>query len=203
MNSSPQYRLGISRLEVTIVVVVVCGAAAMIAGWAASPKTAALREQCLAQLGDIGKALGQYLKDHDDRWPYAAKLRTFEMHDPPWPTLPVTLAPYLGTRPNLFACPADRRVLPADSPLVKQFPVKTTWFATEGTSYEWMWGEAYGGNKVGQESTSKAGTLGGADRADQPLLADFGTFHGGDRGSPFNTLFADLRARPARTKSKG
>lgn len=191
-----------SRLEIAIGIVVLCGATAILAIWAASPRTAALREQCLSQLGDIGKALGQYLKDHDDRWPYAAKLRSFELHDPPWPTLPVALAPYISDRPKLFACPADHRVLAANSPLIKQFPAKTTWFATEGTSYEWMWGEVYGGQKVGQESTSKAGALGGADRADQPLLSDFETFHAGDKGGTFNTLFADLRARPARNKSK-
>lgn len=191
-----------TRLEVIIIAVVVCGVGGLIAAWATAPRAAALRQECLAQLGEIGKAVGQYLEEHGDRWPYVAKLRTFEVHDPPWPTLPVVLAKYIGDQAKLFACPADRRILPANSPLAKQFPIKTTWFATEGTSYEWMWSEGYGGQKVGQEPLSKAGALGGADRADQPLLADFDTFHDGDEGGTFNTLFADLKARPARAKSK-
>lgn len=199
---SPFGRRGISRLEVILLIVLGCGVVGLIVSWTAARRTAALRAQCLSQLGEIGKALNQYLQDHDERWPYVAKLRTFEIHDPPWPTVPVVLAAYTGDRPTLFACPADRRTLSPENPLARQFPKKTTWFVTEGTSYEWMWGEAYGGNKVGEESLSKAGALGGLEQADQPLMADFEPFHSNDGGSAFNSLYADLRARPARTTRK-
>jgi hypothetical protein len=162
----------------------------------------AKRMLCLAHLKQIGEALDAYLQSHDQTWPYVAKLKTFEVHTPPWPTLPVVLSPFTGGNPDVFSCPADRRDLAADSPLARQFPVRTTWFATEGSSYEWMWGEAYGGKEVGKEERSKAGILGGLERADQPLLADFEAFHAGDEGGSFNTLYADLKARTARSRAR-
>jgi hypothetical protein len=154
----------------------------------------------MGNLTEIGKALESYLRDHQEIWPYVAKLKTVEVHTPPWPMLPGVLAPYTADKPNVFCCPADRRQLASDSPLAKQFPIKTTWFATEGCSYEWMWGEAYGGKKAGKEDRSKAGVLGGLERADQALLTDFGAFHAGSEGGAFNTLYADFKARTAKRR---
>jgi hypothetical protein len=192
---------GLSRIEVVIGLVVLCGAAYLLIPSLGSSEVETKRAACLAQLGQIGKALGSYLQEHEETWPYVGKLKTFDVHTPPWPTLAVVLKPYASGDPDVFHCPADRRVLTSDSPLAKQFSTKTTWFETEGLSYEWMWAEAYGGRKVGQEERSKAGIMGGLDRADQPLLADFEPFHAGGVGGAFNTLYADLRARTARTQT--
>jgi hypothetical protein len=104
-------------------------------------------------------------------------------------------------RSDAFHCPADRRILPGDSPLRKKFSEKTTYFETEGTSYEWWFGEVYGGKKVGEESLSKAGGF-GMGRADQPLLSDFEPFHSGDDQGAINTLNADLKPRTTRARPK-
>ncbi len=64
-----------------------------------------------------------------------------------------------------------------------------------------MWGEGYGGMKVGEDFASSAKGL-GLGRADQALLADFEPFHSGDEGGAFNTLYADLKARTARAGRK-
>ncbi len=177
-----------------------------LAGWLIVPaigraRTGAAREGCLANLGQIGQALGSYLNDHDQRWPYVAKLATLKLHDPPWPTLPTVLAPYLRDDLTVFRCPADDRTLAADSPLRKEFSTGTTWYETEGTSYEYWMGTAYGGKKVGEESLSKASGF-GLGRADQPLLTDFEPFHRGDGGGAFNTLNADLKPRTTRAREK-
>ena len=193
---------GVTRVEALVGLLVVCLIAYLLIPTSGSSRADAARAACLNNLKQVGQAMESYLKDHEDTWPYVGKLATFEVHTPPWPTLPIVLSAYTGKKSELFCCPADNRVLAADSPLRKQFPSKTTWFETEGSSYEWMWGEAYGGKKVGHEERSKAGLLGGLDRADQPLLADFEAFHAGDKGGAFNTLYADLRARPARTHLK-
>jgi hypothetical protein len=159
------------------------------------------RERCLANLGRIGQALDSYLADHDRCWPYVAKLDSMKMNAPPWPTLPAVLAPYTGDHPDVFHCPADRRRLAPDSSLAARFPTKTTYYETEGTSYEWHWGSSYGGQQVGQESMSRADGF-GLGRADQPLLSDFEPFHQGDGGGSFNTLNADLRPRTTRARQK-
>jgi hypothetical protein len=148
----------------------------------------------------VAEAMTSYLQDNGQRWPYVDKLRTVSTHTPSWQTLPVVLEKYARDR-EAFHCPADQRVLEADSALAKKFPKKTTWFETEGTSYEWLWGEAYGGKKVGEESLAQAKGF-GMGRADQPLLQDFAPFHAGDGGGSFNTLNADLKARTARDDNK-
>lgn len=102
---------------------------------------------------------------------------------------------------SVFHCPADVRRLTADSPLAKKFPGTTTYFATEGTSYEWWFGDIYGGKKVGEETLRKAGGF-GMGRADAPLLTDFEPFHKGDDQGAVNTLNADLKPRTMRARPK-
>lgn len=169
--------------------------------WVIANRVTQQRQACLTNLKQIGQAMGRYLQDHDQKWPYIEKLASVQLHTPPWPTLPVVLSPYLGGDHSVFHCPADRRTLADDSPLRNRFPRKTTWFETEGTSYEHWMGEAYGGQKVGEDAMSKAGGH-GLGRADQPLLTDFEPFHEGDGGGPFNTLNADLKPRTTRAKAK-
>ena len=71
---------------------------------------------------------------------------------------------------------------------------RTTWFETEGTSYEWKHGESYGGKKVGQDMMSNARGW-GLGLADQALVGDFELFHGSGGRTWFNMLTADLKPR--------
>jgi hypothetical protein len=196
-------RKGFTRTELLAILVV--ASLAGLLGLRLLPRnsmrqTDALRVACLNNLKSIGQGLQSYLDANDNRWPYVAKLSTMELHTPPWQTLPAVLAPYLKDR-EVFHCPADRRELSADSALLKSHPRQTTWFETEGTSYEWSWGDAYGGKKVGDESLAKAKGF-GMGRADQPLLCDFGPFHKGDDKGSVNKLNADLKPRTSRDKGK-
>jgi hypothetical protein len=197
----------LAKIDVLLIVLVVLGGLFVLLSrvtTVASQGPAADRARCLANLRIIGDGLTAYLEANDQRWPYVAKLRSTPMHDPPWPTLPAVLRPFLGDLADdkAYRCPADRRTLADDSPLVKQFSKRTTWFETEGSSYEWMWGEVYGGVKVGEESLAKARGF-GLGRADLPLLADFEPFHAGDNEGTFNTLNADLKPRTARRARSG
>ncbi|MFH1420281.1 MAG: hypothetical protein ABII12_18565 [Planctomycetota bacterium] len=194
-------RHAVTRIELIAALCVLCVAAWFIVPRRPDSGVAVRRAQCLSKLGQIGKAIDSYLRDHGSTWPHVAKLRTFKLHTPAWPTLPEALSSYASGQREIFHCPADSRKLSSDSPLLKDFPVESTWFETEGLSYEWMWGEGYGGKKVGEDFASSADGL-GLGRADQPLLADFEPFHAGDEGGPFNTLYADLKARPARAGRK-
>ncbi|MCZ6699212.1 MAG: hypothetical protein O7D94_09810 [Planctomycetota bacterium] len=195
-------RRGLSRVEVVAIVFVVCAIAIfMIPLASGSRNVAARRTACLSNLSEIGKGLSAYLADSDDRWPYVAKLRSLSRHDPPWPTLPTVLGNYVTdndvTDREVFRCPADIRTLSDGSRLAGTFPAETTYFATEGLSFEWQFGEIYGGRKLGEEMMSRPEGF-GLGPADQPILRDFELFHEGDDGGSFNTLFADLRARSSR-----
>ncbi len=192
-------RMGVGRLEVLIAVGVLCLAAWLILPGVRRARTAAAREQCLSHLGEIANAFEAYLADNSLRWPFVAKLTTVKLHDPPWPILPEVLSAYLGGASEAFHCPADRRVLPPESPLRETFGKTTTWFDTEGTSYEYWMGGAYAGKIVGEESLSSANGF-GLGRADQPLLTDFEPFHEGDGDGSFNTLNADLKPRTTRAR---
>ncbi len=157
------------------------------------------RTACLGNLRVISQGIQSYLYANENRWPYVAKLATLELHQPPWPTLPTALKSYVSER-EVFHCPADRRELSADSPLLKNYPRETTWFETEGLSYEWSWSDAYGGKKVGEESLAKAKGF-GMGRADQRLLTDFEPFHKSDGKGSLNTLNADLKPRTSRDRN--
>jgi len=194
-------RRALTRIEVSVILLVLGVAAwVLVPNMAGSQHVAEKRAACLENLHAIGQALGAYLEASDQRWPYVAKLRTFKTHEPPWPTLPEALGSHGPDDRTVFHCPADERVLGADSPLREHYPATTTYFATEGLSYEWLWGDGYGGHRIGDESLSKASGH-GLGQADQSLLNDFEPFHVGDGGGSFNTLYADLHARTTRARA--
>jgi hypothetical protein len=196
-------RKGFTRTELLAILVVLSMAGILCARLlprSAAGRTEALRVACLNNLKSIGQGLQTYLESNGNHWPCVAKLSSMELHTPPWPTLPSVLSGLVPSK-DVFHCPADRRELSADSALLKSHPRETTWFETEGTSYEWSWGDAYCGKKVGDETLAKAKGF-GMGRADQPLLADFGPFHKGDDKGSINRLNADLKPRTSREKGK-
>jgi len=153
------------------------------------------RTVCLSHLSEISAALAAYQTSNDNHWPYIEKMKSTSVHTPAWPTLANALKGYGDITPEAFRCPADTRTLADDSPLRAKFGKKTTWFETEGTSYEWMFSDAMGGRKVGDEAFGKAARMG---KADLTLLRDFEAFHTGDDSGTFNTLNADMKVRTAR-----
>jgi hypothetical protein len=186
-------------LEIVLLLAVGGSALFFVLSVAGQSKVAVRREACLSNLGRIGQAFAGYLTDNNQRWPYVEKLASTPVHNPRWQTLPTVLSGYLGGDQMAFRCPADRRALSKESPLRAKFPGRTTWYETEGTSYEYWLGEAYAGRKVGEDAFSKAEGY-GLGRADQPLLTDFEPFHTGDDGGTFNTLNADLKPRTTRAR---
>ena len=148
---------------------------------------------CLDSIKQIQFALDAYREKNADHWPFIEKLRSTPVHNPPWPSMSKVFSTYID--PQVLRCPADTRTLADDSPLLAKFGRKTTWFETEGTSYEWMFSDALGGRKVGDEAFGKAARVG---KADLTLLRDFEAFHTGDDSGTFNTLNADMKVRTAR-----
>jgi hypothetical protein len=184
-------------LIAALVVVVVIGSLAL-----GRMHQAAQRTTCLRNLEIIGKGLSEYVGQNGGFWPFVAKLPSAEYHTPPWPALPDVLAPFMAGQQSAFHCPSDVRHLEEKSPLLARFPKQTTYFETEGTSYEWVLQEFYGGRAIRADAIRSAGGL-GLGPADQPLLWDFRAFHGkeGEPGS-INLLTADFKARPVRGRSQ-
>lgn len=180
-----------TRFEI-FVLLVVLGLTAYLAvpAWQAR-RAKAMEAACLSNMKAIGAGLADYLEANDATWPYVGKLNSFSRRDDAWPTLRVVLAPVVETD-AVFRCPADSRIV-EDAALRAKFGADSTWFETEGLSYEWIWPEAYGGRRVGQEKLSRLSGR-GKGRADQDLLRDFEAFHVGAGGA--NTLYADFVARP-------
>jgi len=188
---------GVARIEVLAGLTVLAVTAWFIVPALQRARVGAARQECLSNLAAIGRGLESYLQGNGERWPYVAKLRSFKVHHPAWPTLPEVLKGYMGGDAGVFRCPADVRELAADDPLARSFPLTTTWYETEGLSYGWRWAEDRGGEKLGETSLTRAAGS-GLGRADQVLLTDFKLFHKGDGAGAYNTLFADFKARPSR-----
>ncbi|MCB9851862.1 MAG: hypothetical protein H6819_02100 [Phycisphaerales bacterium] len=180
-----------TRFEIFVLVVVVGLAAYVVVPMWRRSRAQAMQATCLSNLQTIGAGLSAYLEANDSTWPYVGKLRTFSRYDKPWPILPVALKSFVKSE-YAYRCPADSRQLKDDA-LRGEFGAESTWYATEGLSYEWIWPEAYAGRQVGHEELSRLSGR-GKGRADQDLLRDFEAFHVGLGGA--NTLYADFIARP-------
>ena len=95
----------------------------------------------------------------------------------------------MGKSKKVFHCPADRNT--KDEQLGG-----SSYFETEGTSYEWR--SQFNGKKVGRDIFTAASGL-GLGAADAPMMFDFEAFHGGEKvtGSQV-VLYADLHVRADR-----
>ncbi|MFO0974371.1 MAG: hypothetical protein U1A27_13165 [Phycisphaerae bacterium] len=194
---------GVTRAEVLVTALALAGAAVAVGAYWRSNASAARRTNCLSNLTTIGAGLLEYTLSNGGRWPYVAKLPTMDAHQPRWPSLPQVLEPWMRGRDSAYRCPADRRTLAAGSPLVAKFGQETTYYQTEGLSYEWMLGELYGGQAVGKDPLARADGL-GMGPADQPVLGEFEPFHEPSPGAAsFNVLYADFHARPMRGAARG
>lgn len=197
-KQQPHSRKAVTRLEVLAVVWVMGLLAWLLIPAYIEKRVAAHRQICLSNLSEIGKALSGYLATNGERWPYVSKLRTMTVGGQAgWPTLPDVLTPYLPADSAAYRCPSDERRLADDDAGRAEGISGETYYETEGLSYEWWWGEARGGRRIGEESISKASGF-GYGRADQSVLADFEPFHTGDGRGAINTLFADFQARSSR-----
>ncbi|MBX3395192.1 MAG: hypothetical protein KF841_07470 [Phycisphaerae bacterium] len=196
MEQAPSFsRRAVTKMEVVALVWVLGLAAYCLVPAVVRSRIEANRAACLSNLTSIGKALSSYMENNDGRWPFVAKLRSVRVGDQSrWSTLPAVLSKELSADSPVYHCPADAR---RNSSGGSTPGLKGNYYSTEGLSYEWWWGEARGGRRIGEESISKASGF-GFGRADQRVLSDFEPFHDGDGGGAINSLYADFVARSSR-----
>ncbi|MBI4579433.1 MAG: type II secretion system protein [Planctomycetes bacterium] len=165
------------------------------------------RTVCQKNLDQIGVAIHAYLLNHKDTFPYACRLRSWELREAqkenrkPLPSLPEVLHREIGGGKNVFACPADRNTmsLPGEVPADDVIPTDR-YFDNEGTSYEWE--SRLNGGIVGfklarvyvtSDDRTKRYELAALYKNLMWMMFDFEAFHGGTkvRGSQ-NILYTDL-----------
>lgn len=185
----------VTRAQVALIFLVMGISVAALFGVNSRRRAEAARLTCIANLEVIGTGMAAYWEQSNRHWPWMAKLPSSDIHSPAWPGMAIVLGPYIKSSLETFRCPADERRLSADDPLLGRFGAATTYFASEGTSYEWLLADLYAGKPVGKETPSGRRALGGGP-ADQPIMWDFEPFHGGvDKAGSLNILYADLAVR--------
>ena len=155
----------------------------------------AKRTKCMTNLRAIGQGIQAYLNANNDRYFYAAEFPSTEEEvaeaedREPYPPIWEALEIELGRAKKVFHCPSDRNTKNRELG-------GSTYFETEGTSYEWR--SQFNGQMVGRDDLTHA-TGAGLGAADAPMMFDFEAFHGHDKApGSLVVLFADLHLQADR-----
>lgn len=185
-------RRAFTLMELLIVIGIIAVLAALLFPVFAQVRKRSQATVCVSNLSQVGKAIGLYASDYDDRLPYAPSCQTAKAlassasvyGDPTdkaaknLPDIRAVLKPY-GVVLALFHCPLDR----ISAALADAGGHKPTYFEDEGSSYSYD----------DEDALKDAKTLSGFAHPAQKLLSwDIDDrFHDGNR----NTLFADLHVK--------
>jgi len=170
-------RDGFTLVELLVVMSVMSILAAIILPATLRARGLARNVQCVANLGQMAKAVEVYLDDHETWYPSASVLPSAE----PEPGLPRICDVLEPKGPSgMFECPDDR---PRD-------PEYTfgTYFVGEGSSYEWA--TLFNGRRQGAGIT--LGRRGfSIEGKNIPLFSDYEPFHKRGNLMGLNAVFTD------------
>lgn len=139
-------RRGFTLIELLVVIAIIAILAALIFPVFARAKASAYRTQCMSNLRQIGAAMGIYMADADDYFPYAidaadkaapeiwAEHPDFQAQIPSMPLMSEALLPYAKSR-AIFKCPADNGTSVLDTHPQIPFRTSPTMFDVFGLSY--------------------------------------------------------------------
>jgi len=213
---------GFTLVELLVVIGVIAVLIGLLLPSLSKARKSSERTRCLSNLHQIAVAYQLYLQENKQRVmrinpiPTEPSLLPFKA-----PSLVEVLNPYLGNTPTppltptgvpvgngVFQCPSDQLSAKDSAASALTLPPNvnvTTYFDTEGTSYEYnfycnassvdpdtgvnrVWNQALADARSARQFLPLA-------HEDLPLLLDFGTFHGPpDQMQSKNAMFADFHA---------
>jgi general secretion pathway protein G len=139
-------RRAFTLIELLVVIAIIAILAALIFPVFARAKSSAYRTQCLSNLRQIGAAMGLYMADSDDYFPYAIDAADkaapeiwssepeFQAQIPSMPLMNEALMPYAKSR-AIFKCAADNGTSVLDTHPQIAFRTSPTMFDVFGLSY--------------------------------------------------------------------
>ena len=95
---------GFTLIELLVVIAIIAILAAMLFPIFAKAKEKARKTQCVGNLKQIGAAVGLYLQDFEEKYPYAQESWTYMRGD--GQSLAMALRSYVAF-PDLWRCPSD------------------------------------------------------------------------------------------------
>ncbi|MCW5941021.1 MAG: prepilin-type N-terminal cleavage/methylation domain-containing protein [Fimbriimonadaceae bacterium] len=137
---------GFTLIEVLTAIAIIAVLAGILFPVLSRARDGGRQTTCLSNLGQVGRAIGLYMADYDDVFPYAidpsdrdrpeiwSRYPEFQAQIPFMPFLHDALFPYVKAR-DVFRCPADSGAKVLDSNFGIPFDTQGPMFDKYGTSY--------------------------------------------------------------------
>jgi general secretion pathway protein G len=112
-------RAAFTLIELLVVIAIIAILAAIIFPVFSRAKKAAKQTNCVSNLSQVGKAIGLYMTEYDDKWPFGvdpadkftpqiwSQFPEFQALIPYIPLMHELLDPYVRA-PNVWECPSDK-----------------------------------------------------------------------------------------------
>jgi prepilin-type N-terminal cleavage/methylation domain-containing protein len=137
---------GFTLIELLVVIAIIAILAALLFPVFARAKNSARQTACISNLSQAGKAIGLYMGDYDDIFPFAVDASDkytpqiwsshpeWQQHIPNMPMLHEALQPYLKSR-EVFKCPGDNGTDLLDNHFNQPFRTSPHMYGQYGSSY--------------------------------------------------------------------